>query len=309
MDYKIYKLVFQNGVHFGKSSIENTSYTFQADTLFSSLCVEAVKMGEGLLNQLVEYVKEDKLIFSDAFPYINDEYYLPKPMIYIENKLNGEASENEKKIFKKMEFVPLSGFESYLKGEFSTEEAKKIDSLGHGITKVSASIRGEKETVPYRIGVYYYNKNAGLYIIVGYEDNGVREFFEGLMEGLSFSGIGGRKNSGLGGFEFYMADIPERLRLRIENPSDKFMTLSVSLPSENELEKVVEKARYLLIKRSGFVASSNYADEQLRKRDIYVFKSGSCFIHKFNGNIYDVSSGGRHSVYRYAKPLFMGVSV
>ena len=76
---------------------------------------------------------------------------------------------------------------------------------------------------------------------------------------------------------------------------------------DDELEQALEDASYLMQKRSGFVASAIYADEWRKKRDLYVFSAGSCFKNCFQGDIFDVSDGGRHPVYRYAKPLFMGV--
>ena len=49
------------------------------------------------------------------------------------------------------------------------------------------------------------------------------------------------------------------------------------------------------------------AKEARRKRDFHVFAAGSCFANQFLGDIFDVSTGGAHPVYRYAKPLFMEV--
>lgn len=86
------------------------------------------------------------------------------------------------------------------------------------------------------------------------------------------------------------------------------MSLSAALPKDDELETVLEGAEYLLCKRSGFVASEKYAPEQMRKKDLYVFRAGSCFPARFCGDIYDVSDKcGRHPVYRYAKPMLMEV--
>ena len=42
--------------------------------------------------------------------------------------------------------------------------------------------------------------------------------------------------------------------------SDRYMLLSVALPLDEELENAMENASYLLEKRSGFVASSDYAE-------------------------------------------------
>ena len=44
MNYKIYKMIFTQGVHFGAHSLEKSEITFQADTLFSALCIEALKI-------------------------------------------------------------------------------------------------------------------------------------------------------------------------------------------------------------------------------------------------------------------------
>ena len=35
---------------------------------------------------------------------------------------------------------------------------------------------------------------------------------------------------------------------------------------------------------------------------------GACVINKYMGSVYDVSAGGRHPVYRYAKPMFLEVT-
>ena len=58
MKYKVFRLHFPAGVHFGKGRLEDTAYTFKADTLFSALCIEAVKDGEEHLLKLVEYAKQ-----------------------------------------------------------------------------------------------------------------------------------------------------------------------------------------------------------------------------------------------------------
>lgn len=85
------------------------------------------------------------------------------------------------------------------------------------------------------------------------------------------------------------------------------MALSVCMAEAEELEDVLEGAQYLLLKRSGFVASQDYAPEVRRKRDFYAFRAGSCFIRRFSGNLFDVGGGGAHPVYRYAAALWMEI--
>ena len=67
--------------------------------------------------------------------------------------------------------------------------------------------------------------------------------------------------------------------------------LSVALPRDEELECALNGASYQLSKRSGFVASSDYADEWRKKKELFVFVSGSCFEQLFEGDVYDVSNG------------------
>ena len=153
-----------------------------------------------------------------------------------------------------------------------------------------------------------FNDGNGLYIILGYEDEKVLDLTEMLLECLSYSGIGGRRSSGLGRFELYNMKVDRSLEDRLTRTGKEYMTLSVSLPQDDELEMALDGANYKLIKRSGFVSSYTYSEEYLRKKDLYVLDSGACVINKYMGSVYDVSAGGRHPVYRYAKPMFLEVT-
>lgn len=305
MNYKIYKMIFIQGVHFGDHSLEKSEITFQADTLFSALCIEALKIDK--LDELLESVKEDHLVFSDAFPYMGQEFFIPKPMKKIEQVVQSEDVTTRKK-FKKLEYIQVSLLDQYLKGQYPINKGSDIKKLGVHALKTSASIRGNEEAVPYRVGIYRFKEENGLYIVVGYDSQEILDLFDELFEMLSLSGIGGKKNSGLGHFDLEIAELPKELNKRL-NTKGEVMTLSVSLPTEDELDDVLDDSRYLLVKRSGFVDSYTYSKEQRRKKDIYLFKAGSCFNKTYQGDVYDVSSGGNHSVYKYAKPLFMGVEV
>ena len=96
MEYAIYKLDFSTGVHFGAGTLNQTEYTLAADQLFSALYIEAVKMGKEI--QLLEASSTGKLLFSDLLPYIGNQYMIPKPMIYVEQKEQGVSSQ-KKNIF------------------------------------------------------------------------------------------------------------------------------------------------------------------------------------------------------------------
>ena len=81
------------------------------------------------------------------------------------------------------------------------------------------------------------------------------------------------------------------------------------MAKNDELEAILENAGYVMLKRSGFINSYTYADNFQKKSDFYCFAAGACFEKKFEGDVFDVSQGGTHPVWRYAKPMLMGVDI
>lgn len=307
MKYRLYRFAFQSAVHFGLRNLDEGEYSCCADTLFSALCQEALKIGDNVLQEFYHYAKDGNLLLSDMFPYMGDAYYIPKPMKHIEPADNGGDS-GLKKAYKKLKYIPMDMLDIYLHGEYDVLNAPTLEELGRFEMKAAASVRGESDPEPYRIGTYYYNFGNGLYVIIGYQEEKVLELSEKLLENLSFSGIGGKRASGLGRFGLFQGKLPENFCERLDKKGTRYMSLSVSLPTDEELEAILQDAEYLLCKRSGFVASAQYAPKQMRKKDLYVLKSGSCFTEKFCGDIYDVSDKGcGHPVYRYAKPMLVEV--
>lgn len=308
MDYAAYGFEFCSGVHFGRKSLEDSGYALAADTLFSALYQECLHFGQDECDRFYNEVKAGRLLLSDAFPYIGDALFIPKPMVQVEHDKSGDSK--AKKAFKKLGYIPVSEADAYLSGRMDIfAEQEKLAKLGYTETRVLAAVRGQEETKPYRVGIYHFGQGNGLYIIVGYENRDMLDLMEKLLKTLSYSGIGGKKHSGLGRFELCFKTLPDSFLKRLRGQGNTYMTLSVSLPRDEELRNVLLEAEYKLIKRSGFVDSMNYADSYLRKKDLYVFAAGASVTKKYLGDIYDVSSGGSHSVYRYAKPIFMEVGI
>ena len=309
MEYAVYKLNFPGATHFGLTTLESAEITFAADRLFSALCFEAADEEE--LNRLVDAAKGGKLLFSDAFPYCGNEYYCIRPMFCPPlTKGDDEFDEKaikERKIFKKSAFLPLSRFDDYLTGAVKGADLPQAD-FGKLSVKTSAAIyRNGDDTLPFRIGTFAFYKGCGLYVLVGYEEETDLPFAEDLLDRLSFSGIGGKRSAGLGRFELFPGKLPNNAAKRLTGQHEKYMTLSAALPKDDEIETALKDADYLLVKKSGFVASADYSPQWRRKRDSFAFKAGSCFAAKFAGQVKDVGNGGKHPVYRYLQPLFMGV--
>lgn len=306
MEYGIYKLDFQTEVHFGNGMLNESLCTFWSDQLFSALYIEALKLG--LQENFYQAVEEGRLLFSNTLPYVGEQYMVPKPMIYVEPIDRGRSE--QKKQMKKLKFLPVEELDRFLEGTLVLrEEDDPMRHFGSYQQRTKADVRDGEETVPYRVGTFLFCKNSGLYVIAAYKNQQERNLLEELMDSLSYTGIGGEKSSGLGKFIFRKAKMPEVLLQRLTSKADRYMLISAALPGEPELDEAMKGASYLLEKRSGFVASPTYAEEWRRKKDLYVFAEGSCFKTPFRGDIYDVSTGGNHPVFRCAKALFLGVQV
>ena len=296
---------FSTGLHIGRGLLTDGEPVFYADTLFSALCHEALKMKK--LDKLYRYCKEGHLKLSDGMPFIRNQLYLPKPLLRVET--DDEGNSKIKKLFKKLNYIPVEKFEEYLKGDLDVQkEKKKYDTLGKFQMTQKVSVTREEEPQPYYVGSYHFQKEAGLYVIVSYDKEEVFEFFIELMRALEYSGIGGKRTSGYGKFQLEYVNLSKKLRERIcmEKYSLK-MLVSLALPKKEELQRACSHANFQVIKRSGFVASDTYARHLQRKKDFYAFAGGSCFQNTFDGDIYDVSLGGSHPVYQYAVPIFVGV--
>ena len=168
--------------------------------------------------------------------------------------------------------------------------------------------RGE-DAEPYHVGVYHFGKKNGLYLCAAFETKEDENYFSMLLNAVGLVGIGGKRSGGFGKFQVEVLECPAEFLNRLNNSNyKKYISLSISLPREQEMEIACQNASYLLVKRSGFVYSDTYSPNFQKKKTLYYFAAGSCFENMYEGDIYDVSCGGKHSVYRYGLPFFLGVS-
>lgn len=312
MKHKICKLSFSTDLHIGNGLLIDNGISLCADTFFSALCHEALKMNplDGI-EQLVQYGRERKIIFSDLFPYYNDILFLPKPMwtrtdIVFQNR-------QEYKVEKSLRYVNSQNISQYLQGELDYQrEYDILKGIGKENLRIRASMNGIYETRPYYVGSFCFKKGAGLYVIIGYEEEEALAYVESLIAALSYTGIGGKISSGFGRFTYQIIDTSQDWdnQLMCED-AEKFMILNTSLPKSDELMQTLENAYYQVVKRSGFVSSGVNTNKrigpEMRKNDLFVLQQGSCFRNRFEGDIYDVSNQERensHPVYRYAIPMF-----
>ena len=166
MKYKILKLEFSTAVHFGRGGLEKSQNVLSADTIFSALFIEALKYD--LSDVMLDLFKKGKVKISNAFPYIKDEYYVPKPIIQL--KKDSEGDSIIKKALKKLKYIPLSKFRDFIEGNLDIKQEEDTFSNNFGdfllVEKVSMQSAKEDEVNNlYAIEVFKYKKGSGLYFL------------------------------------------------------------------------------------------------------------------------------------------------
>lgn len=308
MIYNIYKFNFSSPIHIGTGRLESSSYTIMADTLFSALCIEVMSLyGEKEIEKFADLIRNNEILFSDMLPYINDNIFVPKPLLKVNRGENADLS--TKKLFKKLKHINIKNIEKYINGELDPQ-GENLDQLGKASTRIMASSIDEEksklgEMLPFNTEIFTFSKNAGLYIMMTAKNENLVKYFEDVLNSLSYSGIGGKRSSGFGRFTFTKEELPHEICKKINNDKGG-MLLSCAMAKENELENALENSSYLLSRRGGFSYSPSN-NETFRKKDLYVFTAGSFFEKSFSGDIFDVSTKQKHKVYRLAKPMFLEV--
>ena len=294
MTYKMYIMNFQSA-HFGAGSLDSSKMTFAADRLFSALVLEAKKMGK--MEEFVSIAGQDDFVLTDAFPYQSGPF-LPKPIgfpKFEQPDLTTDVKEvrRQAKIAKKLQFIPLDKFDSYVNGTL-------FKDADHAVTNIVTKNQPHVDGNLFQVSTVRFRDESCLYVIAKES-----ELLNELMTSLQYTGIGGKRSSGYGQFDLTILDLPDSFKNRLTKAHQgPVMTLTTSLPVEKELEYAMETGSYLLSKSSGF-AFSTETKENFRKQDLYKFASGSTFSETYTGQIVDVRPlDFPHEVLNYAKPLF-----
>ena len=321
MNYYLTKLEFETAVHFGSGDSALSLYTsedhFHADTLFSALCHTAGRDAEDL-QRLIRLAEEGKLLLSDSMPWKEETLYLPKPVIASDSRR--EVPGRVRKAMKKLQWIPvlsLPAFSESLHGGEPYSPDEGAAEFGRHTERTMAGIPEEGDARPYEFGLFQFHEGCGLYLVIGAESEEDGEWVLSLLELLGLSGIGGKTSSGFGSFH-----ITEKIRLdgsggeqarwlheALNREEGSQLLLTSSLPEDRELESVLDGASYQPLRRGGFVASDGYADTPMKKKTQIFLAAGAVLPCRFQGGLYEVGYGGAHPVYRYSRPVLLGVEL
>lgn len=270
-------------------------------------------------------------------PYFYDVYeeeyklFLPKPILYIENKEKKTLkidNKSLKKVLKEIEFIQVADLENYI-NDIKNNNTEEISLYSNKMIEkdLATKVNMEEEiSNPYNIvSNTYMNKlnndgleiegASGLYFIIYYKEQKQYELIKNIIKSLQYTGIGGKKSIGYGQFRIDTKvdnSRDEEILYELINKSNdsKYkMLISLLSPTLDEMKQLDNKnIFYSLMKRSGFVYSSEYSNRNLKKKDIYMFEEGSCLDKLYLGDIKDVSKkNNKHAVYKYGIGMYLGV--
>ena len=336
MSYLLYKLRFPNGIHVGTASgntLEETMMSVYSDTFYSAIFNEYMKIYND--DELYKISETGEFLISDLLPFkekedMSTDFYLPKPFISVQrNETTKEKNDEEvidRKKVKATNFIPadkLGEYFSFLKTGKNFPEIDDDFGKKELYTKNKVSLKNE-DTKLYNIEVFKFNEKSGLYFIVRLpENNEWQEIFENLLESLSLTGIGGKRNSGFGqfisedpmffdgeDFDAIESESDAYINKALYSEEEKYLSISSYSPKIEEIDKIKESENYYqLIKRSGFVNSSLYSEQAEKRKQVYMLSSGSVLSFKPEGKILDLNLHGKHSIYRMGKPIVLGVKI
>ena len=344
----IIELEFKSGVHFGADyagfGVEDVQGNAHADTIFSALIntLAQIKYQFKNTNWINDFFSDNNdspvLPFKiSSFGFCNTssgfahEYYLPKPNL-VPNKLVNEKQKHEfGKDFKNRKFISLETFKKWQCGE-SLDLEKILDKERESFWEEESKVQHLTDNVTaatqiYRTGLVFYYDFILPFFIVDLDENkfSIHDFLE-LIHSLKFNGLGGRRTTGCGLFEFsdknwFCIDIDKIKEQKELNPGyqqkkDKARKLFEDIFSfsgncnylfstfyPENINQLAPIAYNLLLRKGWFFSTSSFT--QLKRKTCYMFGEGSVFKSTSKGKLVDVtpSEFSEHRVFRYGLPF------
>lgn len=329
------KLKFLSPIHLSKGKLdtyESSDRLLRSDTLHAALYSTTMD----LLGP--EYAQRvlDELVVSSAFPFTEEDYWLPKPFWFQPDDVA------HRKELKMKRYLTLGQFQRLMLG-YKVPVSELLDSKDPQVWVSDTTQRVLIDRVNHRGTPFFVEKlyprsvvtvedgagnesqreitghrNQGLYVLLSMQEE--MPWLESVFSLLGDNGIGLQRNLGNGQFVHeWDFEFPE-LQMPSSDRVQYWVNLSLFRPSWDEINSSrirLDKSWYSLVKRGGWIASS--ADNQfatLRKKSILMFEEGSAFCFPsetkakilIKGEVENVrpewNDSALHNVWRSGKAIF-----
>jgi len=323
--YRIVKLHSFSPLHIGRGL--GDAYDIADKTLHSDTLSGAMASVYCLLNtnpDVPAFMNRYKL--SSAFPFVNNHFFLPKPLVRMNVEFGNVDLYTQKKKLKKIEFIEYSLWQRLICGEkivamkewlsadgrflfdgIAIEQSPYIDHLQQRVFVP----RNGGDSVPYFLERRYFSSDAGLYFLLDVDPD-FEPQLEQILDTLGSIGLGTDKSVGNGQFQYEFG----ALEIDLPAASDHVVLLSLTCPDKQEISgEILQKSAYQLSSRGGFIAgTSKNQFRHLRKRSLHMFIEGSVLaVSDIKGLIRDVTPTWNdqelHPVYRDGRAFALPVNM
>lgn len=294
MDIRIFKLKFLTPLHIGtnRPGTDDTELILHSDMLYSAIISAWYLLypEDRIINEDNEAFAFPAFRLSSAFPYYGDHLFFPRPFFSWEYENRFSELPAAVKKAKNIRFLEEPLFRSIANGNdvpfredcmfepfFLTAEPLPEKERGirifsvDDITRIRHDVPGGNETLPFQFTSLWFNENAGLFFLVRFNENRIKDKFTSVMRFLGDSGFGGDRSSGYGKFSIAAGgsfQFPDE-------PSEHFITLSLFNPEPGSLAEILKGAQYHLLSRMGWVSPGRGVP--YRRKSIRMFAEGSVF--------------------------------
>ncbi|AVM58261.1 type III-A CRISPR-associated RAMP protein Csm4 [Bacteroides heparinolyticus] len=307
----------------GRENYDFSASDLHSDTLSAALA--SMLAHQGKADEIARFL--NSFVISSAFPFMKDQFFLPKPQGKIKVTVPDQEQHLYRKRLKKIRFIEASLWNRLMNGETLEMEASQLQDAFlttlHGFEKPFESQVMQRVTIPRKEGEdaapfffdwTYFHAQAGLYCIVEAEES-VMDRIEELFKMLGEFGLGTDRSVGGGMFE--VERVKDRQLFLPANSPNASMLLSLYIPTKQEVELLdLPNSKYELMQRSGYMAGSRTPSfRHLRKKSIYCFNVGSVFntTEALHGKIVDMQPDWNdkemHPVFRSGKPFVVPVKM
>ncbi|NLM59125.1 MAG: type III-A CRISPR-associated RAMP protein Csm4 [Clostridium sp.] len=317
MRRNIVKLRFKTPLHVGtdEATVNNeaSSRFIHSDTVFSCfLNSYCMLYGVEKTKEFIENCVKDKrgFVMTSAFPFSGDNYYVIMPVSippYFENpKFAHERWRYYKKV-KEYSFIEIEHFIEFRDGKEVIPEDwgnQSNECCSEEIRPRVQIDRISSDAGLYHVGVVHFERDAGLYLLLEYDDRYISEScIRDTFKNAGIYGIGGLRSSGCGHFEADLLPFTEDFENLISGSDNVIYNGHISLSlvyPDLEAQDYYRPVAYNLCKREGWTYSS--FENVIRKRGrLYFYSEGSVFEDKPKGCLYEYKDykDTVHPYYRY----------
>lgn len=315
------RLLFTDRVHFGRLGVglESVEEILHADSLYSALCHawSACFGVDGLVTLIDRFRQDPPFLFSSTFPFLDEAYFLPKPMTPPPGFEQKETRLEHGKEIKKTEYLTSEQFSAWVQGgtfpfKELTETTMRLQRVFHKdlIPRVALG-RDNNRSEIFHVGVLRFARSAGLYFLARFVDEAFLPQFRTALSLLGEMGLGGERAYGLGRFTPHLEPADSSWNFLEKEAGSRVISLAPFCPPALDLDLVDETCSYGLIERKGWIHSP-FTYQQLKRKTVVMFTVGSVFARPLRGQVLDVTPAAwdvtsSHPIYRFALPFFVPV--